>query len=267
MRSLLLFVLMVLTGPALAQEAPAPDAPAPDALPVETIVAGLSQNRVSITADFNGSELLIYGAVKREAPAPDGPLDVIITVEGPSTPLVIRRKERVAGIWINRDRARVDSAPSFYAVQTTRPLDVILSDTADLRHRISIPRAIRAIGLTSEVPDPENFVDSLIRLREATDMYRLREWQVQFSEGTLFRTDVMLPANLTEGDYKVRLFLLRDGAVIAEEDRIIDVRKEGLERILFNLSREQPLAYGVLALLLAGLMGWGASAAFRLVRA
>ena len=36
----------------------------------ETIVSGLSQNRVSITADFDGSEILIYGAVKRETPAP-----------------------------------------------------------------------------------------------------------------------------------------------------------------------------------------------------
>ena len=77
----LLFVLL-LTAPAQAEE----------------IVAGLSQSRVSITARFEGSEILIYGAVKRDAPPPEGPkLEVIVTVEGPSTPLVIRRKERVAG--------------------------------------------------------------------------------------------------------------------------------------------------------------------------
>ena len=149
------------------------------ALAEEKIVSGLSQNRVSITADFDGSELLIYGAVKREAPIPASKLDVIVTVEGPSTPLVIRKKDRVAGIWINTEKARVDAAPSFYAVQTTGPLDVILSDTEDLRHRISIPRALRAVGLTAEVPDPENFVASLIRLRQEADVYRLRENRVE----------------------------------------------------------------------------------------
>ena len=77
----------------------------------------------------------------------------------------------------------------------------------------------------------------------------------------------MLPANLTEGEYKVRLFLTRDGRVVDHQDRVIFVRKEGLERFLFNLSREQPLIYGIVALLLAGLFGWGASVAFRLVRA
>ncbi|HEX9859282.1 MAG TPA: TIGR02186 family protein, partial [Paracoccaceae bacterium] len=57
----------------------------------EQIVAGLSQNRVSITANFDGSEILIYGAVKRESPAPDNfPLQVIVTVEGPSKAQIVR---------------------------------------------------------------------------------------------------------------------------------------------------------------------------------
>ena len=89
---------------------------------------------------------------------------------------------------------------------------------------------------------------------------------VQLSDETLFRTDIVLPSNLTEGEYKVRLFLTRDGHVVDHQDRVIYVRKEGLERFLFNLSREQPLLYGLLALALAGLAGWGASEAFRLLR-
>ncbi|MBA4325853.1 MAG: hypothetical protein C0426_12670, partial [Rhodobacter sp.] len=104
----------------------------------EVIVAGMSQNRVSITADFDGSEILIYGAVKRNAPAPEGgPLEVIVTVEGPSSPVAVRRKDRVAGIWINNASVRVDSAPSFYAVATTGPLDHILSDVDNLRYGIT----------------------------------------------------------------------------------------------------------------------------------
>ncbi len=90
---------------------------------------------------------------------------------------------------------------------------------------------------------------------------------MELTDDTLFRADVVLPANLTEGEYKVRLFLLRGGRVVAEQERLIGVRKEGLERFIFNLSREQPLIYGLLSLALAALAGWGASAAFRLFRA
>jgi uncharacterized protein (TIGR02186 family) len=95
----------------------------------EAIVSGLSQNRVSITANYDGSEILVYGAVKRETPIPEGKLEVIVTVEGPSAPVVVRRKDRVAGIWINDAAVNIDSAPSFYSVVTTGPIEKILSHT------------------------------------------------------------------------------------------------------------------------------------------
>lgn len=244
--------LLILTGAAMADE---------------TIVSGLSQNRVSITADFDGSEILIYGAVKREAPAPDGgPMEVIITVEGPPTPVQVRRKARVAGIWLNNAEVRVDSAPSFYAVATTGPLQHILSDTENLRHHITIERVIRAVGITAEAEKSGEFVLALLRVRTNEDRYRVLEGRVELTEDTLFRTDVVLPANLTEGEYRVRLFLLRDGRVVATQERLIGVRKEGLERFIFTMAHEQPLLYGLLSLLLAAFAGWAASAAFRLIR-
>jgi len=234
----------------------------------EVIVSGLSQNRVSITADFDGSEILIYGAVKRDAPAPgDSPLEVIITVEGPASPVMVRRKDRVAGIWVNTAAVRIDSAPSFYAVATTGPLSHILSDTDNLRFGITIERVIRAVGIASEADDAGEFVLALLRVRTNEDRFRILEGRVELTEDTLFRTDVILPANLTEGEYKVRLFLLRDKKVVAHQERVIGVRMVGLERFVFNLAHERPLVYGLLSLVLAALAGWGASAGFRLFRA
>ena len=240
--------------------------PAPLWAEGEGIVAGLSQNRVSITADFEGSEILIYGAVRRSSPAPEGPLHVIITVEGPSTPITVRKKDRTAGIWINRESVRIDSAPSFYAIATTGRLKEILSETENLRHQITIPRAIRSVGISGQSQNASDFVDALIRVRMADNSYRLNERSVQFTQATLFRSDVLLPANLTEGLYRVRIFLTREGRVVDVIERQINVRKEGLERFLFNLSRDRPLIYGLLSLLIAVGAGYGASAAFRLMK-
>jgi len=248
-----LLIWLCLATPAAAQD--------------EVIVSGLSQNRVAITANFDGSEILIYGAVRREAPPPDaGLLQVIITVEGPSTPLVIRRKERVAGIWINNAAVTIDAAPSFYAVATTGPIADILSDTENLRHRITIDRVIRAVGISDEAAGALEFVRALGRIRTGEDRYRIDEGTVQLTAETLFRTDVVLPANLTEGNYRVRIFLMRQGRVVDHQERVIRVNKAGLERVLFTLAHDQPLAYGGLALVLAVLAGWGASAVFRLIR-
>jgi uncharacterized protein (TIGR02186 family) len=238
------------------------------ALPLraEEVVLGLSKDRVAITATFEGSDILIFGAVKREAPIPDIPLDVVITVAGPSQPVSVRRKERVLGIWVNTDTVALDAAPTFYAVASSGPLDQVLTDTEDLRHRVSIPRAIRSVGAASMAEDVESFTDALIRIRERTNAYQLLENSVALDEQTLFRTAISLPANLTEGAYQTRIFLTREGRVVAQFETVIDVHKVGLERWLFTLSRQQPLLYGLMSLAIAIAAGWSASAAFRVLR-
>lgn len=232
----------------------------------EEVVLGLSSDRVRITATFEGSEILVFGAIKREAPIPEEPLDVIVAISGPSKPLTVRRKDRKLGIWVNTDAVEIDSAPSFYAVATTGPLNEVLTSVEDLRHRISIPRAIRSVGAPGTVEDAQNFTDALIRIRKNNDAYQMLEGAVALDEQTLFRTAIELPANLTEGDYRTRILLTRQGRVISDFETVIDVRKVGLERWLFTLSRENPMLYGLMSLAIAIAAGWGASAAFRILR-
>ncbi|MFN0113831.1 MAG: TIGR02186 family protein [Paracoccaceae bacterium] len=233
----------------------------------ETVVAGLSQDRVSITANFDGSDILIYGAVKREEPIPrSSRLDVIVTVEGPSAPITVRRKSRAFGVWINTASVMVDSAPSFYEVATTAPLTEILSATEDLRHSISVAQAIRSVGAPQDVLDSPAFTEALIRIRDRSGAYRQDDRGVRLAEETLFRADIDLPANLIEGDYKARIFLVREKRIVAELTDTIGVRKVGLERFLFTLARDRPVAYGLLALAIAALAGWSASTVFRYAR-
>ncbi len=232
----------------------------------EEIVADLSQTRVAITANFDGSEILIFGAVRREAPLPDGPLSVVVTVEGPSEPITVRRKERVAGIWVNTDSVDVDLAPSFYAIATSAPLREAISEVEDLRHKVSVPRAIRAVGITEGVADSETFVDALIRIRSDKDSYQILEGAVKFTADTLFETSISLPSNLTQGAYRTRIFLTRDGAVVDKFETAIDVRKVGLEKFIYSLAHERPLIYGLLSLAIAIAAGWLASAFFRYIR-
>jgi uncharacterized protein (TIGR02186 family) len=232
----------------------------------EQVVADISQNRIAITANFDGSEILVFGAVRREAPPPGGPLDVVIAVEGPPAPVTVRRKARRFGIWVNAESVEIDHAPSYYAVASTGPLAAVLSETEDLRHRISIPRAIRAVGVAHQAPDAPAFTEALIRLRRAAGAYETQPGAVELAADTLFRADFVLPANLTEGLFRVRIFLLRDGRVADAAEIAIDVQKEGLERMLHRMAFEQPLAYGLLSLVIAAVAGWGASAAFVALR-
>lgn len=231
----------------------------------EEIVAALSQNRVAITTSFTGSEILVFGAIKRAAPAPEGPLHVIVTMAGPSETVTVRRKSRHFGIWVNAEAVTVESAPSFYALASTGPLEVALSASADQKYRITPERAIRALRAIIAHPEAESFVAALMRIRAKDGLYQSLPGAVRMSEDTLFRTAIALPADLTEGDYATRIFLTRGGEVIDVYETDIAVRKVGLERRIYTLAHEQPLIYGLLSLFIAIVAGWGASAAFRLV--
>jgi uncharacterized protein (TIGR02186 family) len=237
------------------------------ALPVqaEEIVLGLSRDEVAITANFDGSDVMIFGAVKRDAPAPGtGPLQVIITLAGPSEPVLVRRKDRRFGIWVNTDAVEVDQAPSFYAVATSAPFRDSISAVEDLRYGISIPRVIRSVGAPAEVANSETFTDALIRIRAAAGLYQVLDSQIDIEEETLFRGQITLPAALTEGDYVARIFITRGGIVVDEYQTSIAVYKAGLERFLFEMSRNQPFWYGIMSLAIAISAGWLASAAFRI---
>jgi uncharacterized protein (TIGR02186 family) len=231
----------------------------------ETVVAGLSRDAISITTNFEGSEILIFGAVSRFAPPPEGSeLHVVVTVEGPPRPVTVRRKDRRFGIWINTDAIEVDAAPTFYAVAATADLDTVMTATEDLRRRVSIPTAIRAVG--TGVGDQNNFIEALVRIRAAEELYQLNEGAVTLRDETLFDTSVRLPANLVEGDYRTRIFLTRNGEVVDMLTQDIAVRKVGLERWIYNLAHQQPLIYGILSLTIAIAAGWLASAVFRYLR-
>lgn len=260
MRVLALLLLLVAALPAQASE----------------IVGALSQNRVSLTASFSGSEILIFGAIRRDAAElsaeaeanalGNGDFNVIIVIEGPRQPVAVWRKDRRAGIWMNVDSVSMASVPSFYAVATTEPLNEIITPETDAAFRISARQAIRAEQAGDGTAQSQLFAEALLRIRERSAQYLPLDRFVHLDRDILFRANVRLPANLTEGAYTTRMYLVRDGNVVSQYRTAIFVRKDGLERWLHEMAYDQPLLYGLMALGIALVAGWGASALFRLIR-
>lgn len=233
----------------------------------EQIVAGFSHDLIDITARFDGSEILIFGAVKRAGPIDESsPLGVIVTIEGPPEQVVVRRKSRRLGIWINREKLWLTSVPSFYSVSTTWPVTMMLLAEADDADDITVERRIRGFGEDEAREFAPEFVDALIRIRTGAGLYQMNESQVQLEQSTLFQTRVSMPATLVEGEYKVRIFLTRNGEVIDRHVSRLGVYKVGIERWVHAMAQDQPLIYGLMALGIAVGAGWGASVAFRSLR-
>jgi uncharacterized protein (TIGR02186 family) len=225
----------------------------------ENLVSGLSQDRIDITSSYAGADIVLFGAIER--PASDARPDIVVVVRGPDQDMRVRRKDRVAGIWINRNRVVLRGMPSYYFAAGSAPLDRIATG-ATLREY--------GLGLDSVVPrstmgrhDPEPFRRALIRHQEAAKLYVQAEGGVRFLSGTLFRVHVPLPASAPRGKYVAEVFLLRGGQVIDVRSSTLSIDQTGLERRIYDFATLDPLAYGLSTVLIALLFGWLSAVVFR----
>lgn len=248
MRSVLLLFLCLLAGGPRAEE----------------VVAKLSQTEVAISTSFSGSEIFVYGAIRQDYLS-DEPLDVIVTIKGPSEPVIVRRKQRQLGVWVNGPGIEVDAAPSLYAIATTGPLYEVISHVEDLIHNVALDQAVLLIGDPQYDRYPEDHRRALIRLRHEQGLYFRSIGGVEVTQGTLFETSLALPGRIVEGDYKARVLLLRDREVIDVFEDTIFVRRVGIERWVYNMSQERPALYGLMSIALALVAGWTASTIFRVL--
>ena len=224
----------------------------------EPLVSDLSESVVKITTGFTGTKVLLFGAIKEQG-------KIVVVVEGPRHSLTVRRKQRVAGIWVNRAEVQFDDVPSFYQVLSSDPLEEWLPlRTRDL-YQIGVEYL--RFDPRSEVGPAEQarFRDALIRNMQRVGRYGVLEGNVTVMDSQLFRADLYLPANLPTGYYTIEVMLVRDGAVKSIQSTPLLVTKSGIGADVFDMAYSYPALYGILAIVLAALAGLAANAIFRKV--
>lgn len=260
MRSPAMLAAALLAAASLVSPARAQD-PRP-----ELIEIGLSTDSVSITSDFAGADLTIFGALDNADPlvSRQGRYDVIVVLEGPSRPVVVRRKTRILGMWINTESETFLNVPVSYSVATTRPLRDI-TDPKNYR-QLSLGAANIYMEPEDKSAGPvtiEEFTAALRDRKMATGLYNERVGGVQFLSQNLFRATLELAPNVPVGTHRARAFLFRNGIFIRETSAQLAILKAGFEQSIFRLSRDYGFLYGVFAVLLAILTGWIGRLVFR----
>lgn len=236
----MLFVA-ILVGPARAQ----------------SLVVDLSDHLVAITAGFSGAEVLAFGAV-------DEPGDVVVVVRGPLRPMVMHRKSRIAGIWVNTASMTIDDVPSFYAVASTRPLDEIAGPSVLARNNIGLDHLSMELPSAKASPNVAKlWREALIRNQQRLGLYPTEPGRIGFLGKRLFSTRIKFPANVPTGPYRATTYLLVDGRVESAQTTPLIISKAGLEADIFDFAHEQSSLYGIVAILVALVAGWLAHVAFR----
>jgi uncharacterized protein (TIGR02186 family) len=227
------------------------------------ILAELSEKQVDIGTRFAGANLLLFGTV-RGVPRTQTP-DVVVILRGPDQAISVRHKSNVAGIWMNTRSVRFQTAPGYFALASTRPLDVVADRTWRAVYELGIDwlHLSPAEGSQSASEKITEFRDGFIGLREKLGLFSEREGAVKLIDNSLFLTRIDLPARVPVGQYRAEVYLFIGGKYADKTELKLNVEKSGVERSLFDFAHNQPLLYGLFSVLLALIAGWTASVFIR----
>ena len=228
------------------------------------LVPDVSQRHIEIRYSFSGAELLLFGAILYPGGrAPDEGAEIAVVLKGPLERIVLREKQKVAGIWMNVERVRFRSAPSFYAVASSRPLSRLVDERTAAIYELGLQNLQLSPGGGAAPDVLRRFEQGLIDLRRRHQLYAEYPRGVEISEGVLYRARINIPARVPVGTYTAETFLIRDGRVIAGAAREIRIEKLGFERFIADAAERWSLTYGIVAVALSLLLGWAASALFQ----
>ncbi|MDO8420794.1 MAG: TIGR02186 family protein [Parvibaculum sp.] len=237
------------------------------------LVTDLSEHQVRIRSNFTGTQILLFGAIEvNTANERSLDRDVVVVVTGPSRAVTVRRKDRVAGIWINTESITFPNVPGYYAVASSRPLEVTAEGPVLQREQIGIDNvnfgAPLAQGIDGSrqilsVDDEKSFIKALVRNKRREKLYSSDPGGIIFLGQTLFRATVEIPANVPVGLYTATVYLIADGEVVDAISSPLYIDKSGLERFLYRFAHNDALLYGLIAVFGAALAGWLGSAVLR----
>jgi uncharacterized protein (TIGR02186 family) len=234
----------------------------------ERLIVSVSNHRVTVTPNYSGEELVLFGSVEKDAntPASRTNYDLVVTVSGPRADMVTRRKERRFGIWINTDYRQFLQVPTYLALFSNRPFDAIASPEVQRRQQLGLNNVLltQRVGPDyADVVPNDAFRSAFVRLRSEHGLYREATSAVTFLTPTLFRTGIPLPGEVPIGTYDVEIKLFADGALVTKTDTAFDIVKVGFEQFVATNARQNGFVYGLVTAFMALMTGWMASIVFR----
>jgi len=227
------------------------------------LVPDVSARSIEIRYSFTGAQLLLFGAILYPGGrVPSDEAQIAVVVKGPVQPIMVREKHKIAGIWMNADSHRFQSAPGFYAIASSEPIASLVDDRTAAIYELGVDNLQLSPG-GGALPDKERrFEAGLLDLRKRQGLYSQNPKGVEISEGVLYRARIDIPSQVPVGTYTAETFLIDDKRVLAAATREIQIGKSGFERYVALAARRHAFLYGLAAMLMSLGLGYAAAWAF-----
>jgi uncharacterized protein (TIGR02186 family) len=230
------------------------------------LVPEVSQHNIEVRQGFTGADLLLYGAIlDPQGRRPEQPYDIVVVLKGPTEPILLREKEKALGIWVNAQSTAFRSAPSFFAVASSRPIDEIVDPLTAAIYELGLDYLQLSPAGAIDPEEQARFTAGLVDLRQRQGLYQEDGEGVTISGDVLYQATIALPSNVTTGRYTAETFAITRGRVIASAVAEVEVAKEGFELLVAKEAEESSLLYGMTVVALSLFMGWAAGRIFAFI--
>lgn len=236
MKTRLAFAALALL-PMLAQAQTQTQSPsAPASRP--NLVTELTRDHVDISTRYTGDEITLFGAMSE-------PAQVVVKVTSPDQPVSIKQKGRVGPFWLSVAKYDIDRTPGLYFLLSSAPVDKILPPDQRSRYGLGLDDAITGMKISPAPTDAKTLQAALLKLKRGHHQYVVDGNAVKILSQRLYSTTIKLPAQLPLGAYRVDIYLVRDGKVVATEHRKIDVAEVRIEHWVSSIANNRSWLFGI----------------------
>lgn len=203
------------------------------------INADLAMRNIKITSDFNGVDMLIFGAL-------DVSGNIAIIIHGPPRSIIINKKEKKWGLWINGKREKLDNAEQFYAISSTKELSKITHSKTLQSMKVS------KLTFSHDTELNNAFIEKKIKEK----LYVESTNNIELINEKLFRSTIKFPNNIPPGRYIVEILLFYNNDLFGMQTIPLLVSKVGLESFIFDMHYLHPIIYALCTVISALFIGW-----------
>lgn len=224
------------------------------ALQAKPLMSGLSQNDIKIDARFSGTTLFLFGVRNLAG-------EIVVVIRGPKQDYIVRKKENVLGMWLNRKQMKFKNIDGFYAVYSSVDVseieDLILSNL-----NIGLENIIFNYEGKAYIEEIDYFKKAILANKFNKKLYMEGFENIDFMGDALFKTQMSFSKHIPEGEYNAEIYLIDGKNLVGVQSIPISVSKTGFEAEIYNFAHQNKILYGILCVLSAILAGWFANMIF-----
>jgi len=218
------------------------------------IISGISNNEINIDTSFKGTQVLLFGAKGYAG-------DIVIAIRGPQKDFRVTKKRRFLGLWHNGQRVVFKDTYSLYSLFSTFNN---IKESSKLLEELELGKSNIHFNTDKNIDEnlKSNFKIELVDQLEKKGLYSPGTGKIDFLDETLFKVIIDFPKNISRGVYTAEIYLVNNKNLLSFQSIPIYVNQVGLSGQVLDFSQKQSFLYGILAVLLALVIGWLANVIF-----